>query len=197
MYKNCIKRILDVVFSAMCFPFVLLLIIVMAPIIYVSDPGPVFYNGLRRGLKGKTFKMYKFRTMYVNAPDIRNKDGSTYNADNDPRVTKVGRFMRKTSIDEIPQIINVFKGDMSFIGPRPVTVDKNLKDLDEIRRKRLEVRPGITGYSQAYYRNSISQNIKLRYDAEYAENISFKKDLQIFFKTIGTVLRRKNIYKNE
>ena len=99
MYKKFVKRIFDVLIGLIAFPFVLLLIIVFGPIIYFTDKGPIFYNGPRIGLHGKVFKMCKFRTMKVNAPDIRTADGSTYNSEDDPRVTKIGRFLRKTSID--------------------------------------------------------------------------------------------------
>jgi lipopolysaccharide/colanic/teichoic acid biosynthesis glycosyltransferase len=96
--------------------------------------------------------MYKFRSMKVNSPDLRNEDGSTYNSKKDPRATRMGRILRKTSLDELPQLLNVLKGDMSFVGPRPTLPGKkSFRDYDEKRRKRLEVRPGITGYSQAYF----------------------------------------------
>lgn len=120
------------------------------------------------------------------------EDGSTYNGDDDPRVTKVGRFLRKTSIDELPQIINILLGEMSFIGPRPDTIDW-LDRYSEEERKILSIRPGITGYSQAYYRNSIDGVTKLKNDIYYVENLSIELDLKIFFKTIETVLMRKNI----
>lgn len=116
MYKYGIKRILDILLSLIGLPFFALLFILVAPIIFMTDKGPVFYNADRLGYKGKIYKMYKFRSMRVNAPDLRNQDGSTYNGDDDPRVTKIGRIMRKTSIDEAPQLLNVLKGDMSVIG---------------------------------------------------------------------------------
>mgnify|MGYP000831892889 FL=1 len=131
--------------------------------------------------------------MKVNAPDLRNADGSTFNSDHDPRVTRTGRFMRKTSIDEIPQILNVLKGDMSFIGPRPVLANKPYTEYDEIRRKRLTVRPGITGYSQAFFRNSITQDEKFQYDCYYVDHLTFRLDVKILFVTVYSVLRRKNI----
>lgn len=165
----------------------------MSPIIYLSDPGPIFYNGLRRGRNGRTFKMFKFRSMYVNAPDLRNEDGSTFNSDNDPRVTKVGGIMRKLSIDEIPQLLNVLIGDMSFVGPRPTLATKTYEEIEVERRKRYDVRPGVTGYAQAYYRNSISQEEKYRLDLYYVDHISFVFDVKILIKTIESVLRRKNI----
>lgn len=194
MYEHFFKRIIDLALSLIALPFVLLAIIIMAPIIYINDPGPVFYNALRRGRKGNNFKMMKFRSMYVNSPDLRNADGSTFNSDNDPRVTKVGRFMRKTSIDEIPQLLNVLKGDMSFIGPRPALVSIAYDELQGDAKKRLDVRPGITGYSQAYYRNSIGLEDKFKYDCYYVDHISFLMDIKIIIKTIQSVLKRENIY---
>ena len=169
----------------------------MAPIIYINDPGPVFYNAARRGKNGKTFKMYKFRSMYVNSPNLKSADGSTYNGEDDPRVTKVGKFMRKTSIDEIPQFLNVLLGDMSIIGPRPTLPTKPFEETDPETRARYNVRPGVTGYAQAYFRNSITQQEKFKYDCYYAENVTFMMDVKIFFQTAMSVLRRKNIYVNQ
>ena len=120
MYRHFFKRLIDIVSALILLPLVLLVIFIMTFIIRIDDNGPVFYNAKRMGRNGKPFKMFKLRSMKVNAPDLRNADGSTFNSDHDPRVTRTGRFMRKTSIDEIPQILNVLKGDMSFIGPRPV-----------------------------------------------------------------------------
>ncbi len=194
MYRRYIKRLLDIVVAVVFLPFVLLITCIVGPIIYLEDKGSIFYKAQRRGFGGSIFKIYKFRSMKMNAPDLRNKDNSTYNAPDDPRITKIGKLLRKTSVDELPQIFNVIKGDMSFIGPRPVTIDKPLEEYDEKRRIRLTVRPGITGYTQAYYRQSIDQERKFELDAEYARNISFLFDIRIFFKTIQTVLLRKNIY---
>lgn len=196
MYKKFGKRMLDIIIGICALPFVLLVLLICGPIIYFTDRGPIFYNSERLGKDGKTYKMYKFRSMKVNAPDIRNKDGSTYNGDNDPRVTKIGRILRKTSLDEFPQFLNVLKGDMSIIGPRPF-VTTHYYGYDKLSRPmkmRLKVRPGITGYSQAYYRNSISQDEKINNDIYYAKNISFIFDIKIFFKTVKSVLKRENIY---
>lgn len=195
MYSKRIKRVFDFIIGLLAMPFVLLATVIMTPIIYLNDKGPIFYNASRIGKNGKPFKMYKFRSMMVNAPDIRNEDGSTYNGDDDPRVTKIGRFMRKTSIDELPQFFNVLLGDMSLIGPRPDPLD----DMDiytEYQKKKLAVRPGITGYNQAYYRNSVEQNEKFEHDVYYAENISFVLDVKIFFKTIATVLTHDSVYND-
>ena len=197
MYKSFFKRGIDFFISLLAAPFVLLVVLIMVPFIYFSDPGPIFYNADRMGLNGRPFKMLKLRSMYVNAPDLRNSDGSTFNSDHDPRVTKIGRLMRKMSIDEVPQILNVLKGDMSFIGPRPTLTTTPYENLNDIRKKRLTVRPGITGYAQAYFRNSISQNEKFAYDAEYVDKLSFSTDCQILFHTITSVLKRENIYSNE
>ena len=194
MYEHFFKRLIDLVLALIALPFVLLAIVIMAPIIYINDPGPIFYNALRRGRKGKNFRMMKFRSMYVNSPDLRNADGSTFNSSKDPRVTKVGRFMRKMSIDEIPQHLNVLKGDMSFIGPRPALVSVPYDELEGNAKKRLDVRPGITGYSQAYYRNSIGLEEKFKYDCYYVDHISFIMDVKIIIKTVMSVIKSENIY---
>ena len=193
MYRHFFKRMIDIVSALILLPLVLLVIFIMTFIIRIDDNGPVFYNAKRMGRNGKPFKMFKLRSMKVNAPDLRNADGSTFNSDHDPRVTRTGRFMRKTSIDEIPQILNVLKGDMSFIGPRPVLANKPYTEYDEIRRKRLTVRPGITGYSQAFFRNSITQDEKFQYDCYYVDHLTFRLDVKILFVTVYSVLRRKNI----
>ena len=196
MYKSFIKRLFDIIISLVALPFVLLAIIILAPIIYLTDKGPIFYNAPRLGKKGKIFNMYKLRSMRVNSPNLLNADGSTYNADDDPRVTKIGRIMRKTSIDELPQFLNVLKGDMSFIGPRAhlTTSYKGYDLLDDLRKRRLDVRPGITGYNQAYYRNSVTADEKIKNDVYYVDNLSFAMDVKVIFKTVATVLKRENIY---
>lgn len=195
MYVNFFKRLFDILFSIIGLLLFLPIFLIVAPIIWLNDRGPIFYVARRLGKNGKTFKMYKFRTMIVNAPDIRNKDGSTFNSDNDPRLTKIGGILRKTSIDELPQLINVFVGDMSFIGPRPMLelVGNNKIRIDMKTKKIMTVLPGITGYSQAFFRNSISQEEKKNNDLFYVENISFKLDIKIFFRTIYSVLKRQNI----
>lgn len=195
MYSKGIKRVLDFIIGLVALPFVFVITIIVAPIIYFNDKGPIFYNAPRLGKNGKAFKMYKFRSMMVNAPDIRNEDGSTYNGDDDPRVTKIGRFMRKTSIDELPQFLNVFLGDMSLIGPRPDPLD-DMEIYTEHQKEKLVVRPGITGYNQAYYRNSVEQNEKFEHDVYYAENLSFILDAKIFFKTIATIFKRENVFND-
>jgi lipopolysaccharide/colanic/teichoic acid biosynthesis glycosyltransferase len=196
MYKHFFKRVIDLIFALIALPFVLLVIVVVAPFIWLDDKGPIFYAGKRIGYKGKPFGMLKFRSMKVNAPDIRLEDGSTYNGDDDPRVTKVGKILRKTSLDEIPQFLNVLTGQMSLIGIRPDPLDW-LEKYNEHERVILTVKPGITGYNQAYYRNSADGELKLKNDVYYAEHISFWLDVKIFFKTIKTVLLRENINVDE
>lgn len=193
MYKKYIKRCLDIILSIVLIPFFFLLILIIGPIIYIQDKGQIFYNGERLGKNGKIFKMYKFRTMKMNAKDIRNEDGSTYNGENDPRVTKIGKILRKTSIDEIPQILNILKGDMSFIGPRP-DLPEHIKLYTQEEKKKLEIRPGITGYNQAYYRNSIEWKERIKNDIYYINNVTFLFDLKILVKTILTVFKRKGVY---
>ena len=195
MYKSCIKRLLDLTIGIVGFPFFLIALIIFGPMIKATDKGPVFYNAERIGKNGKLFKMFKFRSMYVNAPDIRLADGSTYNGEDDPRVTKVGKFMRATSIDELPQVLNLLNGTMSLIGPRPDPPDWLDKYPEDVRIF-LSVLPGMTGYSQAYFRNGADGIQKMKNDAYYAKHVSFLFDVKIFFKTIATVLGHGNTYKD-
>lgn len=195
MYTHFLKRIIDILIGLVALPFVLIVIIIFGPIIYFTDKGPVFYNATRAGKDYKPFKMFKLRSMYVNSPDIRNADGSTFNSDNDPRVTPIGKFMRKTSIDEFPQFLNILIGNMSFIGPRPklYNSERKLSEMDVNRQKSYSVKPGVTGYAQAYYRNSITNEEKIKWDAYYADNISMWMDIKIIFQTVWSVIARKNI----
>lgn len=196
MYEHIIKRLFDIIVALIALPVVILVCIVFGLGIWLEDRGSIFYLAKRRGKEGRIFSMYKLRSMKVNAPDIRNADNSTFNSADDPRVTKMGKFLRKTSIDELPQIFNILLGDMSWVGPRPVTTDRPLEEYDQKRIDRLKVRPGITGYTQAYFRNNITQEEKLALDAVYAKNVTFMGDVKIVIKTIETVLLRKNIYSN-
>lgn len=195
-YKKYIKRLIDLIFAILALPFVIIMCFIFGILIHLEDKGDIFYIAKRRGINGSIFGMYKLRSMKMNAPDIRNDDYSTYNSYDDPRITKIGRIIRKTSIDELPQIFNILKGDMSWIGPRPITIDRPLNEYDQKRIDRLKVKPGITGYSQAYFRNNITLEDKLQLDADYAKQISFLLDVKIFFKTIQVVLTQKNVYAN-
>ena len=192
MYKF-FKRFSDILISIIGLPFFLLIFIFVAIAIKAEDRGPIFYMAERIGKDGKKIKMFKFRSMKVNAPNILNADGSTYNAKDDPRVTKVGKFLRETSLDETAQILNVLKGDMSIIGPRASNWDALESYLPDEMDK-LKVRPGITGYVQAYYRNNATPHEKRVYDGWYANNLSLWLDIKIVFKTIAVVFKRENLY---
>lgn len=191
-----VKRAADVLICVIALPFWSILYVIFAILIKMDDGGPVFYKAERIGKGCKKIHMLKFRSMKVNAENILNADGSTYNAADDPRVTKIGKFLRETSLDETPQILNVIKGDMSIIGPRASGWDA-LSTYKDDEMDKMKVRPGITGYTQAYFRNSISVREKRLKDAWYANHISFLLDIRIFFKTIQTVLKHNNLYTNK
>lgn len=193
MYKHFLKRLIDILIGLVALPFVILVVVIFAPFIYFTDKGPVFYNAERLGKDGKHFKMFKLRSMYMNSKDVRNADGSTFNSDNDPRVTPIGRFLRKTSLDEFPQFLNVLIGDMSFVGPRPKVGKFNPDKLTDDKIKSISVKPGVTGYAQAYYRNSITNDEKFHYDAYYADHLTFWMDVKVIFMTFWSVVARKNI----
>lgn len=195
MYKHFLKRLLDIVFSLLVFPLFGLILIPVAIAIKLDDGGPVFYKSARVGRGFQKFNMLKFRSMRVNAPDLRNVDGGTYNSANDPRVTKIGKFLRETSLDETPQILNIIKGDMSIIGPRAGDWE-SVDTYEDDEKDKTKVVPGLTGYCQAYFRNNASVREKRLKDAWYANNVSFLLDVKIFFKTIETVLKHENLYTN-
>ncbi|MBS5359852.1 sugar transferase [Finegoldia magna] len=195
-YQKILKRVIDFFVSLIISPIVLIICIIFGLLIYIEDKGDIFYISERRGINGSVFKMYKLRSMKLNSPDLRNPDGSTYNSNKDERLTKTGKLIRKLSIDELPQIFNVLKGEMSFIGPRPSLVSMRYDELDEYRKKRLNVLPGITGYSQACYRNTISQSEKIIKDCWYVDNISLSTDVKILIKTIKIVLFKTGIYNS-
>lgn len=194
-YQIVLKRFIDILLCIIILPLILLITIPIAIAIKIEDGGPVFYKSRRLGKGFKEFNMLKFRSMKVNAPDLRNDDGSTYNSQSDSRVTHIGRFIRETSLDELPQCFNVLMGHMSILGPRAGDVES--KDTyEEDEKDKLLVRPGISGYTQAYYRNNLGVREKRLYDAWYANNVSLFLDIKIFFKTIVTVFKRENIYTN-
>ena len=193
MYLRFGKRICDLAVGIVALPFVLIIIAVLAPIIHFEDKGPVFYNAPRVGKDGRDFKMYKLRSMRVNAPDLVMEDGSTYNGADDPRMTKIGAFMRRTSLDEIPQFLNVLKGDMSVVGPRPdLRRETELYEGDE--DEKLTVKPGITGYAAVYGRNSLPWHDRLALDVYYVRNVTFALDVKVFFRTFATVFKQEGIY---
>ncbi|MDP4276032.1 MAG: sugar transferase [Bacteroidota bacterium] len=195
MYITIFKRVEDLLVFFLCLPVFLIVCIILGGLIKLEDGGPVFYKADRIGRQYKIFKMYKFRSMKVNAPQLINSDGSTYNSKNDPRVTRIGKFIRETSLDELPQLINVLKGDMSIIGPRP-SLSSAIGSFRNDESDKMKALPGITGYTQAYFRNSLTNREKRLNDAYYANNMSFCLDARIFIKTIQTVVSRKGIYTN-
>lgn len=189
-----VKRVIDFILALIGMPFLGFILLASAICIKLEDGGSVFYLADRTGRFGKPFKMYKLRSMKINAPDLRLEDGSTYNSVDDPRVTKFGKFARKTSIDETPQLINILKGDMALIGPRPDSASY-INQYSEEERKILKVRPGVTGYNQAINRNAVGTKEKLKNDIYYVEHMSFLFDVKIICMTVKTVLFRKNIYR--
>jgi len=195
MYK-IIKRLFDLLCCGVGFPIFLILLVIVAIAIKLEDKGTIFYKSERIGQYCRKFYMYKFRSMKAGAKNILNSDGSTYNAKDDPRVTRVGLFLRETSIDEIPQIINVFKGEMSAVGPRASGWEA-LPSYREDEISKMKVRPGITGYTQAYHRNSLTVREKRLKDAWYAQNASLWLDVKILFKTVRTVFAHENVYSNQ
>lgn len=196
MYKNFFKRVFDFILALVALPFWFIILLIIGPIIYFQDKGSIFYNAYRLGKDGKVFNMYKFRSMKINAPDLRNDDGSTFNAEDDPRLTKIGKFIRKTSLDETPQLLNIIKGDMSIIGPRPDLPDhRELYEGNEERK--LEIRPGVTGYNQAYFRNTVPWKERIQNDIYYIDHLSWWLDIKIFFKTVKSVLKREDVFVTE
>lgn len=194
-----IKRLFDILGGLIGLLFTIILTIIIGPIIYFSDKGPIFYSQVRVGKNGKRFKMYKFRSMYTNADEIKNKymkdnimDGPIFKMDNDPRIIKgIGGFIRKTSLDEFPQFLNVLKDDMSLVGTRPPTIDEYEK-YDFHHMSRLSIKPGITGLWQISGRNDIfdfEEIVKL--DNDYINNWSLKLDMKIIFETIFVIFKGK------
>ena len=195
MYRVFVKRLLGFIFGIIALPFVLMAALIIKPLIYAEDKGPLFYVSKRAGKNAKTFNMYKFRSMKENSPNLLNADGSTYNSEHDDRQTRIGKILRKASIDELPQVFNILKGDMAWIGPRPV-LDSQALTFTEEEKDKFKVLPGITGYTQAYNRNQLTSHEERMMDAWYANHVSFLLDVKIFFKTINTVLHPSRVYKN-
>lgn len=195
--NKIIKRFFDIIFSLVGLIISSPVLLILAIAVKTTSKGPVIFKQERLGKNGKPFFMYKFRSMVVNAEHMGT---GLFNYENDPRVTAVGRFMRDTSLDELPQLVNVLKGDMSFVGPRPA-VTYELGDyatLNKRYKKRFTVTPGITGLAQVRGRNNISWDDKVNYDNEYID--SFKKqgvilDIYILFRTIVNVFGSKDIYE--
>jgi len=195
------KRAVDIVFVLLLFPLILPTLVIVGLAIYLDDKGPIFYMQPRTGYGGKRFKMYKFRTMYVGAKSVPPQkvvaaDGSIRylwpeKVEHDDRITRVGKFLRKTSLDELPQLLNVLNGDMSLIGPRPTTWD-----LDKYTRHqttRLTVRPGITGLWQVSARDAVNADERLIWDMKYIEKMSFWLDVRIVWMTVAQVFKKGGV----
>ena len=185
------------------FCFSLILIVLLFPLLFlisiiikISDGGPVFFIQSRLGYNGNLFNIIKFRTMIIDAPDIRRNDGTTYNSKSDTRVTKVGRILRETSMDELPQLFNILKGEMSLIGPRPELPDSLLTHT-EFELSRLFVRPGLTGLAQIKGRNLVDIRKRRALDVEYQSRLNFLLDVKIFFITFCMLFRLRSVYSRE
>lgn len=184
------KYLLDRVFSCILLIVLCPLFIFISVLIKLDSKGPVMFIQQRVGKNQKLFNIYKFRTMI---PDAINIGNGVYTEENDPRITRIGRFLRKTSLDEIPQLLNIFWGDMSFIGPRP-TLEYQVKQYSDFQKKRLIMKPGVTGLAQISGRNSISWPERIKYDVQYVENWSLGLDLKIFLKTFSVIFKREGLY---
>ena len=186
LYRNLLKRIIDFVLSLTAFIVLLPVFLVVTLLLYVANQGKPFFLQPRPGKHGKIFRVIKYKTMN----DQKDAHGNLL--PDEVRLTPVGKFVRKTSLDEIPQLLNVIKGDMSLIGPRPLLVEY-LPLYNEVQKRRHEVRPGITGWAQVNGRNAISWNEKFRYDVWYVDNMSLWLDLKIIFLTIFKIFKSEGI----
>jgi lipopolysaccharide/colanic/teichoic acid biosynthesis glycosyltransferase len=186
MYKTFIKRFLDFSIALIGLVLILPLFILVIVGLFFANQGKPFFFKIRPGKKGQLFKIIKFKTMN----DKKDNEGNLLS--DAERLTKIGAFVRKTSLDEIPQLLNVIKGDMSLIGPRPL-LPEYLPLYNDFQNKRHEVKPGITGWAQVNGRNAISWQQKFEYDVWYVENVSFLLDLKILYQTIKKVFKREGI----
>ena len=197
-FYEVIKRLIDIVCSFLGVLVLSPLFIIIAIIIKMTSKGPVFFSQKRVGKNGKEFDMYKFRSMVVNAEELKEKlaaknemSGPMFKMKDDPRVTKVGKFIRKTSIDELPQLWNVLKGDMSLVGPRP-SLPKEVAQFENWMYKRLEVKPGLTCYWQVSGRNNIDFEDWMKLDIKYVDERSTWIDIKLIFKTVFVLFGDKN-----
>lgn len=195
-----VKRVFDFLAAACGIIILSPLMLIIAVLIKSEDHGPVFYKQKRIGQNGKAFEMYKFRSMFVNADQILAKlkeqndvDGPMFKMKDDPRVTKIGHFIRKHSLDELPQFLNVLRGDMSLVGPRP-PLPSEVEEYSEYDKQRLFVIPGCTGLWQATERNEVGFNEMVQLDIEYIQRAGFLFDLWIMVKTVGIVIKPNGSY---
>jgi undecaprenyl-phosphate galactose phosphotransferase len=204
-YNRFIKRTFDIAVSLLLLPVLIPLISVFSVIIKLGSPGPVFYRHTRVGRGGRSFGIYKFRSMYRDSqarleailrtdPEAKQEWAHSYKLKNDPRITRIGAFLRRTSLDELPQILNVLKGDMSLVGPRPVVEEELTKYYKEYSDYYELVRPGITGLWQVSGRNDVDYPVRVRLDSWYVLNWSVWLDTLMLFKTVRVVLKKEGAY---
>ena len=186
VYKLIFKRVIDLVFSLIAFVLLLPLFLLLLIVLTIVNHGTPFFSQFRPGKNEKRFKVIKFKTM----TDRRDRDGTLL--DDDHRLTKVGKFVRRTSMDEIPQLLNVIVGDMSLIGPRPLLTDY-LPYYDSFQKRRHEVKPGITGWAQINGRNLLNWDKRFEFDIWYIDHVSFLVDMKILFQTFFKVIRSEGI----
>ena len=187
MYKNVIKRYIDIVLAAIALVLALPVMGVTAIAVKLDSPGPVIFTQKRLGLNGREFDFYKFRSMVVNA---EHTGSGVYSDKNDDRVTRVGRFIRATSLDELPQLINILRGDMSCIGPRPPLTYHPwpIEEYTDAQKRMFEVRPGVTGWAQIHGRKDVEWHKRIKMNVWYVDHCSFRLDAIIFFATIYKVI---------
>lgn len=198
IYSKYIKRVCDIIISFIGLIILSPLFLIIGILIKIESKGPVFFLHERVGKNGKSIKIYKFRTMVKNAEELFQKFSleqinefeRNFKLQNDPRVTKMGRMLRKSSIDELPQLLNILKGELSLIGPRPV-IKEELEKYKNNKEKFLSITPGLTGNWAANGRSCTSYKERMNMELYYIDNISFKLDTKIFFKTLQTVLKRE------
>ena len=187
MYNRVVKRIIDIVIALLVLIIGAIPMLIIALIIRIDSPGPAIFKQDRLGRGGKVFKFYKFRSMRLNA---EHTGSGVYSDKSDPRVTKVGKFLRATSLDELPQFINVLKGEMSLIGPRPPLTYHPwpIEDYSEEQLRMFEVRPGLTGWAQVNGRKDVEWNRRIELNVWYVDHVSFPLDVKIFFMTIFKIV---------
>lgn len=195
MYRSFFKPLLDWITALFALILLLPLFLFVAILIKTDSVGRVFFIQERLGKNGGVFKVFKFRSMTVNQSNTVNQGSKLY--ENDPRITKVGRFIRKTSIDELPQLINILKGDMSFIGPRPPVTyfPKKYDEYSDFEKQRFKVKPGISGLAQVRCREVHDWDINIPIDVEYVNNYSFAFDLKLFLSSLFFFFKTDNIYR--
>lgn len=185
-----IKKMIDFTVSILGILFLSPLLILVSILIKIETPGNILFYQERIGKNGKKFKVFKFRSMVENAVNLG--AGLYMEGENDPRITKIGKFIRKTSIDELPQLFNILKGEMSIVGPRPL-LEETTNQMSIIQKKRLSVKPGITGWAQVNGRNELSMKERIEKDLWYIENQSLILDFKIILKTIKVIFYREGI----